>query len=266
MDARRGALAILLSLYAAATSHAQTVPSVPLPSRPVSVPELATFDIPAAVDQEFVVLKKWTHDYQEWRAWYLQWRNRPEPGMLSTRARREPPAPPAWLPAFCATLTEESGAGADACNAWREWQTNDMAASLMSEQIVQTRATVEKPHKTLWWERVHVDALWPMTRAGSNAFGVVGVHSTVHLTKRFQVFMAPGFILMRAPGLDGTQNWSAATDWGFSLRLFDLRVPIAGRPGSVHLNMARVWMLGNSNVASASETYLAGLSLSFKQR
>jgi hypothetical protein len=136
----------------------------------------------------------------------------------------------------------------------------------MTEQIAQARASVETPKKTLWWERVHVDALWPMTRAGSDAIGVVGVHTTVHITKRFQVFLLPGFILMRAPGIDGLQNWSAATDWGFSVRLFDLRVPIARRPGSVHLNMARVWMLGNSSFAATGETYLAGLSLSFKQR
>jgi hypothetical protein len=30
--------------------------------------------------------------------------------------------------------------------------------------------------------------------------------------------------------------------------------------------MARVWMLGNTTMAEASDTYLAGLSLSFKQR
>jgi hypothetical protein len=246
-----------------ASAAAQT--SLPtLPARPVVVPSFTPIAVSAA--QQAVVLTQWTHDYREWRTWYLQWRNRPEPGFVSTRARRLPPAPPAWLPSLCAAQIDEAGPVADACAASREWQADDMAASLMSEQIAQTRAAIESPQKTLWWERVHVDALWPMTRAGSNAFGVAGVHATVHLTKRFQVFVLPGFILMRAPGLDGNQNWSAATDWGFSVRLFDLRVPIAGRPGSVHLNMARVWLLGNSNVAAASETYLAGLSLSFKQR
>jgi hypothetical protein len=235
----------------------------PLPSRAVVVPSFTPIAVSGAL--QAVVLTQWTHDYREWRAWYLQWRNRPEPGVLSARARRLPPVPPPWLPSLCMGLIDD-GPVADACAAWREWQADDMAASLMSEQIAQTRAAVESPQKTLWWERVHVDALWPMARSGSNAIGVVGLHTTVHLTKRFQVFMLPGFILMRAPGLDGAQNWSAATDWGFSVRLFDLRVPIAGRPGSVHLNMARVWMLGNSNVAAAGETYLAGLSLSFKQR
>jgi hypothetical protein len=236
----------------------------PLPSRPVVIPSVTP--IAVSTPQQVIVLTQWTHDYREWRAWYLQWRNRPEPGILSPRARRLPPVPPVWLSSLCTDRIENTGPVADACAAWRDWQANDMVASLIADQIAQTRAVVESPQKTLWWERVHVDALWPMTRAGSNAFGLVGLHTTVHLTKRFQGFMLPGFILMRAPGLDGSQDWSAATDWGFSVRLFDLRVPIAGRPGSVHLNMARVWMLGNSNVAAASETYIAGLSLSFKQR
>jgi hypothetical protein len=262
MEMRDGFLSLTLSLCLGASAWAQS--SSPLPSRPVVVPGFAPMAVSAG--QQMLLLRQWTHDYQEWRDWYLQWRNRPEPGVFSSRARREPPVPPAWLPSMCAEQSEDAGPLADACAAWREWQANDMAASMMTQQIAQTRAAVESPRKTLWWERVHVDGLWPMTRSGSDAFGVVGAHTTVHVTKRFQVFLLPGFILMRAPGIDGTMNWSGATDWGFSVQLFDLRVPIAARPGTVHLNMARVWMLGNSSIASAGETYLAGLSLSFKQR
>jgi hypothetical protein len=264
METRGGFLSFVLLLCLVTSAAAQSSSESPLLSRPVVVPSFTPIAVSGA--QQAVVLAQWTHDYTEWRVWYLQWRNRPEPGFLSTRTRRLPPAPPVWLPPLCTEPMDDTGPVAEACAAWREWQADDMAASLLSEQIAQTRAATESPQKTLWWERVHVDALWPMTRAGSNAFGVAGIHATVHLTKRFQVFMLPGFILMRAPGLDGAQNWSVATDWGFSVRLFDLRVPLAARPGSVHLNMARVWMLGNSNVAAASETYLAGLSLSFKQR
>ena len=261
MEMREGFLSLALSLCVVTSAVAQ---SSLLPSRPVIVPNPTPAVVSAA--QLMALLKQWTHDYREWRTWYLQWRNRPEPGIFKTRDRREPPVPPAWLPSLCAEQLEDAGLVAEACAAWREWQANDTAASLMSEQIVQARSAIESPQKTMWWERVHVDALWPMTRAGSDAFGVIGVHTTVHVTKRFQVFLLPGFILMRAPGLDGTMNLSAATDWGFSFRLFDLRVPLAKRPGSVHLNMARVWMLGNSTMAEAGETYLAGLSLSFKQR
>jgi hypothetical protein len=260
MEGRIGLMVLALSLCVVAGVSAQS----PLPSQPVTIPGFTPVAFSAG--EQTALLKRWTHDYQEWRAWYLQWRNRPEPGVFASRARRDPPVPPPWLPPLCAEPLEDAGLLADACADWREWQANDMAASLMTERIAQTRSAIESPQKTLWWERVHVDALWPMTRAGSDAFGLVGIHTTVHLTKRFQVFLLPGFILMRAPGLDGATNLSPATDWGFSVRLFDLRVPVVGRPGSVHLNMARVWMLGNATIAEASDTYLAGLSLSFKQR
>ena len=259
---REAVLSLALSLCTAGGATAQSAPR--LPSRPVVIPGFTS--IAVSDGSQAAVLRQWTQDYQTWRAWYLQWRNRPEPGVFSARVRRDPPVPPVWLPSLCAGQVGDSGLIADACADWRDWQANDTAASLLAQRVSQTRSARESPQKTLWWERVHVDAFWPMTRTGSNAFGLVGFHTTVHLTKRFQVFLLPGFILMRAPGLDGTMNMSPATDWGFAVRLFDLRLPVVGRPASVHLNMARVWMLGNAAIAEASDTYLAGLSLSFKQR
>jgi hypothetical protein len=105
-----------------------------------------------------------------------------------------------------------------------------------------------------------------MSNSTTSAFGVAGVHTTLHVTRRFQVFLTPGVILMRLPTLQGTTTWTAAADWGFSYGLFDLRVPVVGRPGTVHLNIARVWLLGVGGVPVTGETYLAGFSLSLKQR
>lgn len=265
MDGRTGVLSIVLSLYAGMIAHGQSQ-SVPVPSRSIVLPDLTVIDLPAG--QQAQQLLQWTRDYQAWRDWSLQWRNRPEAGLFSTRARRLPPVPPPWLPAFCSNLAQESGPDieVEACAAFREWQANDMAASLMTEQIARTRAGVEKPRKTQWWERVHVDALWPMSNSTTSAFGVAGVHTTMHVTRRFQVFLTPGLILMRLPTLQGTTTWTAAADWGFSYGLFDLRVPVVARPGTVHLNIARVWLLGAGGLPVTGETYLAGFSLSLKQR
>src|SRR6516165_920741 len=54
----------------------QLPPQSPLPSRPLVVPVLT----PDALsdDQQLMLLRQWTHDYQDWKAWYLQWRNQPE--------------------------------------------------------------------------------------------------------------------------------------------------------------------------------------------
>jgi hypothetical protein len=105
-----------------------------------------------------------------------------------------------------------------------------------------------------------------MTQVGSNAFGVVGVHTTLPVTKRMQVFLTPGAIVMRLPALTGGETWSAATDWGFSYRLFDFRMPAVGRPSTLHFNMARVWVLGTSTVPLTRQLYVAGFSVTFKKR
>src|SRR5262245_44236975 len=112
---QEGFLSLALSLCLVGSAAGQ---SSLLPSHPITIAGV-TPDI-ASAGQEIVLLKKWTQDYQEWRAWYLQWRNRPEPGMFSTHARRVPPAPPAWLPSLCAGPTGDAGPVADACAALRE--------------------------------------------------------------------------------------------------------------------------------------------------
>jgi len=222
----------------------------------------------ATAEERLVLLQRWTAEYSEWRAWYARWRNRVEPGWFSARERKLPPNPPAWLPAACAVLVEEEGPLVDACRALADWVRNDQSTDLLTQQVAQARSTLEAPKKTLWWERVHVDGLWPMTRSGMSAFGLLGAHTTMHVTNRFQVFLTPGVILMRLPSVGGAQRWSAATDWGFTYSLFDVRMPGFKRPSTVHVNIARVWLFGNGSetLPFSDDLYLAGLSLTFKQR
>ena len=237
-----------------------------LPSRVIILPSL----VPAADGQSPVervrAVERWTRDYAKWREWHDRWRNRPEPGWFAQKERREPPVPPEWLAGSCGTVAEEEAWLIEGCRALREWAENDEAADALAQQLTQIRASHEAPVRTQWWERVHLDALWPMTQSGSSAFGVAGMHATFHVTRRFQVFMTPGVILMRLPLLEGGQTWSAATDWGFSFRLLDFRMPAMGRPSTVHFNIARVWVMSTGEAPVPGELYLAGLSLSFKQR
>src|SRR5579862_2568993 len=74
MGVRGGVFSIALSFCAGVIAHAQS-PSAPLASRSIVLPDLTVIDLPAG--QQALQLLQWTHDYQEWRAWYLQWRNRP---------------------------------------------------------------------------------------------------------------------------------------------------------------------------------------------
>jgi hypothetical protein len=235
-----------------------------LPSRSVTLP-VHTF--PAETpSQQLLALQRWTHDYDEWKTWFVKWRGRIEPGFFSAKPRREAPVPPAWLPDACTSLVDDSGPLADACRAWRDsLQLND-GAGVIAQQAAQAQAAQEKVEKTVWWEHVHIDGMWPMTQTGSSAIGIAGMHTTMFVTKRLQVFLTPGVILMRLPAVDGSRTWSAATDWGFSYRLFDFRFPGFDRPSTAHVNFARVWVLNGNGVTMPGEVYLAGFSFTFKRR
>jgi hypothetical protein len=235
-----------------------------LPSRAVSLPA-HTFRAESP-SQQITALQRWTREYDEWKAWSEKWQGRLQPGWFSAKQRRQPPVPPAWLPDACTSLVSESGPLADACRAWRDWLHDGDGSAAIAQQAAQAQAKQETVEKAVWWEHVHVDALWPMTQTGSSAFGVAGMHTTLNVTKRLQVFLTPGVILMRLPDVNGGRTWSAATDWGFSCSLFDFRMPGLERASTVHVNFARVWVLGAGAVAMPGEVYLAGFSVTFKRR
>jgi hypothetical protein len=240
--------------------------SVALPSRTLSLPLLVAADDGPSPAERIRAVEEWTREFDKWRAWHQRYWNQPEPGWFSNRSRRDAPMPPAWLAASCTGVPEEETWLVEGCRAWQQWASNDSGEELLAQTIVQARLSQEAPRHTQWWERVHLDALWPMTQSNSSAFGVAGMHTTFHVTKRFQVFMTPGVILMRVPVVDGGQTWSAATDWGFSYSLTDFTLPGLRRPTTLHFNIARVWILSATGQTTPGEIYLAGLSLSFKQR
>ena len=92
----------------------------------------------------------------------------------------------------------------------------------------------------------------------------LGLHSTIDLTGRVELFLAPGAILMRVPGPSGPE-WKPATDWGLSYRVTDFTMPGARRPVTLHLNMARVWLFGQREDVPQSDMYIAGFSLTFRK-
>ena len=236
-----------------------------LPSRTITLPVHAfPSESPA---RQIDLLQQWTRDYDAWKEWFVKWRGRVQPGLFKAKARRESPVPPAWLADSCTSLVDHTGPLADACRAFREWLHDHDGTGLYAQQTLQARNQQEAPPKTIWWEHVHIDGMWPMTQSGSSAFGVAGMHSTLYVTKRLQVFLTPGAILMRVPSSDGEGAWTGATDWGFSYRLFDFRFPGSDRPSTVHLNMARVWLFSDAQSSAMSgDLYLAGFSLTFKRR
>ena len=58
------------------------------------------------------------------------------------------------------------------------------------------------------------------------------------------VFVAPGAILLNLPtGRNNERQWRPATDYGIAYRLFDFRIPGTERGASLHLNLAKAWVL-----------------------
>jgi hypothetical protein len=253
-------LSVSLCLPGAAT--AQTVPL-----RPVrSVTELPITISPT--DEQMKGIERWMRDYTAWKTWAAEWINKREPGLFrGSKERRQRPDPPAALLAACPVSIEETGTLADACKLLDEWRHDDLATEIIRQQIASARKKKEDDQKTVWWQHIHLDALWPMTQGTSGVYGVLGVHTTVDLTGRVQLFLAPGAILMRVPGPSGNGEWRPATDWGFSYRLADFTMPRIGCPATLHLNLARVWFLGGGETMPgvSNDTYLAGFSLTFKK-
>ncbi|MGE5815332.1 MAG: hypothetical protein ACM36C_12655 [Acidobacteriota bacterium] len=271
MSLRNFSRAILAGLLVACTvaPAAAQSDSSPLPSRPTSarVP-LVLAPVPYGPMTERVIeVENWIHEYTEWRAWFTHWHNRRQPGVWSwsSRPRKPKPDPPGWLASTCDGLVEENSTLSEGCRVFAEWRDDDFFTLLAREKVAQARADLEAPQKTMWWQHVHLDAFWPLTQTGSHAYGVFGTHVTMPLTNRLQVFLTPGAILMRVPSNDGGQTWMTATDWGMSVRVFEFTMPGLHRPSTVHLNFARVWLLGGGADLSG-DLYLAGFSLTFNPR
>ena len=247
---------------------------------PVSAQDQQTSVIPARVivagDLEFSVpadagmtkrvpeMRRWIRDYQTWKEWNEKWRNRWEPGWMGTRERRKRPDPPFWLDAACRDdNVDDTGILADACRALTDWKDDDASAELR-RQMAAARTQHETVNKTVWWEHVHIDALWPMTQVRSSVFGVLGTHATVDVAGRLQVFVAPGAILLNLPnGRD--REWRPATDWGIAYRCFDFTLPGSDRRASLHINLAKAWILAGPSNVFPSSINLAGFSVTLKK-
>src|SRR6185436_13492523 len=128
----------------------------PWSSSPLRLLSLHTF--PAETpSQQLLTLARWTRDYDEWKAWFVKWRGRIEPGLFSAKPRRQAPVPPAWLPDACTSLVDQSGPLSEACRAWREWLHDTDGVGLLMQQAAHTQQQQEAVEKTVWWEHIHLD-------------------------------------------------------------------------------------------------------------
>jgi len=244
---------------------AQSEPQPPLPSRPIeSRAFLLPVDAGELQERQQEVLR-WMDEFAAWKKWRDRWRNRVEPGFFHVRERRPRPDPPEWLFSHCADSPDEDAPLEDACRLLVEW--NDDAAAQVRRQAAAGQPPIETPPpKTQWWEHVHVDTLWILPQPGARIYGVIGVHATIEIAGRLEMFVAPGAMLMNLPTPSGTREWKPATDWGFAFRLFDFRFPGTQQRATLHGNLAKAWVLAGPTALGKTTLDLAGLSMTLKKR
>jgi hypothetical protein len=263
------AVAFLAALVGAVSSgFAQTVDE-PVPSRtiPITGQQLLTApdlsDVGAA--ERTAEMQQWVKDFTEWKEWSERWGNRRQRGLLTGyRERREVPVPPAWLADSCATGVDDSEPVRAACMLLAEW-TEDVATILTRQARATTTTQTEEPQKTVWWEHIHMDVLWPAMQWQASVYGVIGLHTATTVRGRFQVFITPGAMLLNLPTRNGSRAWKVATNYGIGYRLFDFTFP-GGRPATLHVNLAKAWVLADiADVATGRSMDFVGFSIAFKQ-
>jgi hypothetical protein len=237
----------------------------PLPARSI---ETTVIELPADVltwTARVQELDRWMSEFEKWQQWDAVWRGKREPGWMKSRERRKRPDPPSWLAAECRDLiTQDQSVLAKGCRTLLVWS-DDPTAAQVRAQLAAAQTQKEAPTRTVWWEHVHLDAMWPMAQTGSSVFGVLGVHATVDVAGRFQVFIAPGAIVLNVPTEDNRREWRPATDYGIAYRVADFTFPGVDRRATLHFNLAKAWVMGGpSNVVKSSIT-LAGFSVTFKK-
>jgi hypothetical protein len=263
---------VLLSAMAVPGRAQGTDPPTPppLPSRHLSIetPALAPSLDPAQTAAERAEeLKRWTEEFTQWIEWSAEWTNRRQRGWFTgSRDRRQKPASPEWLAARCAELIDEDDAMSHACALLAEWQKDELGQPIRSAPVHAARAAAnpEKIQKTIWWEHIHADLLWPAMQFQSSIYGVVGMHTAMTVRGRVQLFLAPGAMLLNLPARNGTRVWKVAANYGIGYRLVDFN--LLGKPASLHVNLAKAWLLsGVADVVGGRTTDFVGLSISFKR-
>jgi hypothetical protein len=235
----------------------------PLPAQTISArePLFLVADSSRLAAQSRRELERWTAEYTAWQQWMEKWTNRGEPGWFTQRERRPKPDPPEWLAAACDTLVDDDPPLARACALRAEWA-DDAVTAFVRRQNAASSVQTETQAKTSWWEYVHLDALWPIFRQDAVAYGVVGTHATMDVAGRFEIFVAPGVIMLNLPAGNGRQ-WTAATDWGLAYKLGTFRLPGSSQSASLHINFAKAWVFAGAGGFANGSIDLAGLSVTF---
>jgi hypothetical protein len=144
-------------------------------------------------------------------------------------------------------------------------EAEDLCADVRSRLAGAAAAPAEQTDKIVWWEHLHIDALWPALQWQSSVYGVIGTHATATIKGRWQVFLGPGTMLLNLPARDGGRVWKLAANYGVGYRLFEFTFP-GGRPAVLHVNLAKAYLLSDAaDVATGRTMDFVGFSMTFNR-
>jgi hypothetical protein len=176
---------------------------------------------------------------------------------LDVTAQRERDRP-------CRDLNEEDRRKTERCKTEEERREDEQ------KKRAQKIADKEKPTKTSFWRRVHLDL--PGIRAESGqeyvCCSLVGAHLTVAEVGRLNFYGPPGVLLVRQRVGPDQWQWRGGLSWGLGWYLDDVK--LLNRPARLYFNLTKVWTTGGlpSNVGVPNQNFgvsMAGLSLVFAQ-
>ena len=170
-----------------------------------------------------------------------------------------------WLEDACLQSAWSAAASdpmAEGCSVLTIWK-DDYSTRRIRSQIATARAQKDIPTRTVLLEHIHFAGLWTDLQAqrDSSAYGLAGVHATIDVYGRWQIYAFPGVVAVTVPTREGERITAIGYDWGMAFRLFDVRVPFFNVPAKAHLNVVKVWV---PEVGQRID--MVGLSLTLKKR
>ena len=164
----------------------------------------------------------------------------------------------------CSELSEEERRKTERCKTEEERREDEQKKK--AEQI----ADKEKPTKTSFWRRVHLDL--PAIRAENQqryvCCSAVGIHLTVAEIKRLNFYGPPGVVLVRQRVGPDKWQWRAGYSWGLGYFLGRAKLPLMDRPARLYFNFTKVWTSQPATATvgitpASSGVSMAGLSMVF---
>ncbi len=225
-------------------------------------------DSPYVLERKQEELTKWLRDYDKWREWADEWLNRCRPGLMSPCGgkRLSRPDPPGWLKEDCENLMENSDSiFLKACTTLRDYEYN-LITWKVKEGTKIDAVKKEKETRSSFLKYINFDS-WMTGQSRVWLYGA-GMHIAIPVKDRLNLFIAPGFTMLRVPSIAhdragiGQKTWTPAYDFGVGFHIFDYG------PNKYYLNVAKAWVIISSNSQSGAnfraDVDLIGLSVTFK--